>query len=200
MFMSCLFPRTHWIPQPPEINQRSHKPLLNHSLIPCFTNLRSPVESSSLIQPNSENNSLLTKTLIIANLSTLFKTVMPPGFAPLRNNRKGILCILYFGDRRNKRIKISHAQSLSQFQRDADGGWVFENSLLPTTVTELSPELSAYLERYLEWLSIDHHEPLPTAPLFPTEAVVLTLQASTFTSARSGCLSLPAGGHAWSAL
>ncbi|RMR43195.1 hypothetical protein ALP91_02590 [Pseudomonas savastanoi pv. glycinea] len=65
-------------------------------------------------------------------------------------------------------IKISHVQSLSQFQRGSDGGWVFDNGKLPPSVIKLSPQFSAYLERYLEWYAIDHHEPLAIAPAFPT--------------------------------
>jgi hypothetical protein len=65
-------------------------------------------------------------------------------------------------------IKISHVQSLSQFQKNPDGVWVFDNGLVPTTMMELSQEFSAHLERYLQWYALDPNEPLPSVPAFPT--------------------------------
>ena len=65
-------------------------------------------------------------------------------------------------------IKISHLRSLSQFQKNPDGVWVFDNSLVSTTMMELSQEFSAHLERYLQWYGIDPNEPLPSVPAFPT--------------------------------
>lgn len=76
--------------------------------------------------------------------------------------------LFYMAIARFTRIRISHVQSLSQFQKNSDGGWVFDNGLLPTTMMELSQEFSAHLERYLEWYAIDPDEPLPPAPAFPT--------------------------------
>lgn len=76
--------------------------------------------------------------------------------------------LFYMAVARFSSIKISHVQSLSQFQKNPDGGWVFDNGLVPTTVMELSQELSAHLERYLQCHAIDPDEPLPSAPAFPT--------------------------------
>lgn len=76
--------------------------------------------------------------------------------------------LFYMAIARFSGIKISHVQSLSQFQKNPDGGWVFDNGLVPTTMMELSQEFSAHLERYLQWYAIDSDEPLPSAPAFPT--------------------------------
>ncbi|WP_296252830.1 hypothetical protein [Pseudomonas sp. UBA4194] len=65
-------------------------------------------------------------------------------------------------------IKISHVQSLSQFQKNPDGVWVFDNGLVPTSMTELTQGVSAHSERYLKWYAIDPNEPLPSVPTFPT--------------------------------
>jgi len=76
--------------------------------------------------------------------------------------------LFYMAIARFSAIKISHVQSLSQFQKTPDGVWVFDNGLVPTTMMELSQEFSAHLEGYLQWYAIDPNEPLPSVPAFPT--------------------------------
>ncbi len=76
--------------------------------------------------------------------------------------------LFYMAIARFSAIKISHVQSLSQFQKNPDGVWVFDNGLVPTTMMELSQEFSAHLERYLQWYALDPNEPLPSVPAFPT--------------------------------
>jgi hypothetical protein len=76
--------------------------------------------------------------------------------------------LFYMAIARFSAIKISHVQSLSQFQKNPDGVWVFDNGLVPTTMMELSQDFSAHLERYLQWYAIDPNEPLPSVPAFPT--------------------------------
>jgi hypothetical protein len=76
--------------------------------------------------------------------------------------------LFYMAIARFSAIKISHVQSLSQFQKNPDGVWVFDNGVVPTTMMELSQEFSAHLGRYLQWYGIDPNEPLPSVPAFPT--------------------------------
>lgn len=76
--------------------------------------------------------------------------------------------LFYMAIARFSAIKISHVQSLGQFQKNPDGVWVFDNGLVPTTMMELSQEFSAHLERYLQWYALDPNEPLPSVPAFPT--------------------------------
>lgn len=76
--------------------------------------------------------------------------------------------LFYMAIARFSRIKISHVHSLSQFQRNSDSGWTFENGLPSGAVMELTPEFSAHLERYLGWYSIDLFEPVPVLPAFPS--------------------------------
>ncbi|WP_259640461.1 hypothetical protein [Pseudomonas savastanoi] len=59
--------------------------------------------------------------------------------------------LFYMAIARFSAIKISHVQSLSQFQKKPDGVWVFDNGLVPTKMMELSQEFTAHLERYLQW-------------------------------------------------
>ncbi len=70
--------------------------------------------------------------------------------------------LFYMAIARFSAIRISHAQSLSQFQKNLDGVWVFDNGLVPTTMMELSQEFSVHLERYLQWYALDPNEPLPS--------------------------------------
>ncbi|MEE4103583.1 hypothetical protein V2I78_05745 [Pseudomonas viridiflava] len=76
--------------------------------------------------------------------------------------------LFYMAIARFSAIKISHVQSLSQFQKNPDGVWVFDNGLVPSTVIALCQEFSAHLERYLQWYAIDPNELLPSVPAFPT--------------------------------
>ncbi|MEE4675458.1 hypothetical protein V2K57_12410 [Pseudomonas alliivorans] len=76
--------------------------------------------------------------------------------------------LFYMAIARFSAIKISHVQSLSQFQKNPDGVWVFDKGLSPTKMMELSQEFSGHLERYLQWYAIDSNEPLPSVPAFPT--------------------------------
>lgn len=45
--------------------------------------------------------------------------------------------LFYMAIARFSAIRISHVQSLSQFQKKLDGVWVFDNGLVPTTMMEL---------------------------------------------------------------
>lgn len=97
-------------------------------------------------------------------LDWVFEQILGGAVRVLRSEQ----ILFYMAIARFTRIKISHVQFLSQFQTDSDGGWVFDNGLQPTALLELSPEFSAHLERYLGWYAVDPNEPLPQAPVFPT--------------------------------
>lgn len=134
-------------------------------------------EGSPTIQPranpaqNIPNDLLLTLaksrpliTLEPHELDWAFQQIADGAVRVLRPEQ----ILFYMAIARFSAIKISHVQSLSQFQKNPDGVWVFDNGLVPTTMMELSQEFSAHLGRYLQWYGIDPNEPLPSVPAFPT--------------------------------
>ncbi|MEE5135596.1 hypothetical protein V2J83_08805 [Pseudomonas alliivorans] len=134
-------------------------------------------EGSPTIQPranpaqNIPNDLLLTLaksrpliTLEPRELDWAFQQIADGAVPVLRPEQ----ILFYMAIARFSAIKISHVQSLSQFQKNSDGVWVFDNGLVPTKMMELSQEFTAHLKRYLHWYAIDPDEPLPSVPAFPT--------------------------------
>ncbi|AKT30795.1 hypothetical protein JMN21_03645 [Pseudomonas syringae pv. actinidiae] len=134
-------------------------------------------EGSPTIQPranpaqNIPNDLLLTLaksrpliTLEPRELDWAFQQIADGAVSVLRPEQ----ILFYMAIARFSAIKISHVQSLSQFQKNPDGVWVFDNGLVPTKMMELSQEFTAHLKRYLQWYAIDPDEPLPSVPAFPT--------------------------------
>ena len=149
-----------------------------------FTFYISEIDSSNLVPGGSPSNQPranpaqntpndILKTLAVSRpLITLEPQELDWAFQQITDGNVRVLrpeqILFYMAIARFSSIKISHVQSLSQFQKNPDSGWVFDNGLVPTTVMELSQEFSAHLERYLGWYAIDLDEPLPPAPAFPT--------------------------------
>ncbi|WLG59669.1 hypothetical protein PSH77_14400 [Pseudomonas extremorientalis] len=134
-------------------------------------------EGSPTIQPranpaqNNPNDLILTLaksrpliTLEPHELDWAFQQIADGAVPVLRPEQ----ILFYMAIARFSAIKISHVQSLNQFQKDPDAFWVFDNGLVPTKTMELSQEFTAHLERYLHWYAIDPDEPLPSVPAFPT--------------------------------
>ncbi|RMS42057.1 hypothetical protein ALP66_03409, partial [Pseudomonas amygdali pv. photiniae] len=97
-------------------------------------------------------------------LDWAFEQIMDRRVPVLRSEQ----ILFYMAVARYSGIPIERLHTFSQFSKSPDGRWCFDSGTRSEKLIELSFELSAHLERYLDANQIDQGDPLPPAPLFPT--------------------------------